>query len=220
MKYHYRLVAVLTLCSCVISGLFAEDAPDSEEIQVPSQLEDKVFQDSLEGEMTFNRALISSQANRFSFIIPSGFSLDKIEGGKKVILTHPNIDGYLGIVIHEKPSESMSSPLAAVNAKLFDQFRKKVEARFPGSKLTDEFTVSTAGFSGPAFEVDWIPKARFVNSTRMAFVIFPGGTIEFTQYASKKEMRRLDSSFNRLLLSFRASAKGEKLEFIQLSSKR
>lgn len=171
--------------------------------------------------------MISSRTNRFSFIIPPGFKTGKTDAGRKIVLLHPGQPGHLEIVIHEgnqgivgAQSADSSGPGLEVSEKLTAHYRKIVTQRFPEGKIVDEFVASTGELAGPAFEIRWINDLQQSMVTRLAFVPFDGGVIEFTQQADASDIKNLATPFNSLLLTFRAGSGNTPPEMVRLGSRR
>ena len=133
---------------------------------------------------------------RMSFMSPAGWSV-KPDAAKKTIQLLPQ-DLRAGIRIRIVLEENGRKPELKA-----EQLREKVLERYPGAKITHEFRCYTSGEEGLAFDIERLVEEKIAVSSRIAFVAFDGGTIEFELTASTKTFANYHLAFGRLLSSFR-----------------
>ena len=133
---------------------------------------------------------------RMSFLSPMGWSV-KADAAKKTIQMLPE-DLRAGISIKIVLGENGGKP--ELKAELL---RQKVLERYPGAKITHEFRCYTSGEEGLAFDTERLVEEKTAVSTRIAFVAFDGGTIEFELTANTKTFADYHLRFGALLSSFR-----------------
>ena len=134
--------------------------------------------------------------NRFSFLPPPDWRVQCDDNSKTVTLTSSD----LGVGVHFKFITDRSQTGQPLQA---DIFRPRVLARFPGGIITNEFTCFTSGREGLAFDVDHVGAKKMKMTTRLAFVPFPGGLVEFDLTTTQKQFELYQLPFGNLLTSFR-----------------
>ena len=151
------------------------------------------------------RGVLVAETNQFSFVMPPGFGSHAEPSQKTVTLTSRDYACSMIMRIHEsfKPSAIQPKPEA---------LRAQVLARYTKAVIVDEFTAAVESMSGPGVEVEWQPENASPSTSRVALVPYPGGYLEFIVQAPTTQIRKYDQAFNQLLLSFRASPIGVKLE--------
>lgn len=157
------------------------------------------------------RGILIAETNQFSFVLPPGFRC-KVDGtAKKVGISSGDYSCSISAVLHEKALEG--------NADLSDEtVREQALRRFPGSKVTDEFRAAIQGMNGPGFELRWTTAEGIPMVGRLAFVPYPGGHLEFEFQTSVEKFPGYQHTLNHLLLSFRTSPIGQKLELQEFLS--
>ena len=133
---------------------------------------------------------------RMSFLSPARWSV-KPEPAKRTVHLLPE-DLRAGISFKIVLGENGGKP--ELKAELL---RQKVLERYPGAKITHEFRCYTSGEEGLAFDIERLVEEKIAVSSRIAFVAFDGGTIEFELTASTKTFANYHLAFGRLLSSFR-----------------
>ena len=157
------------------------------------------------------RIYVTAGTNRFALLTPNGFRASADPQAGVVTLSHAaggcNLRFQLG-----GPMPADAKELKA------EMLREPLLARYPGARVLDEFTVTAAGHSGPAFDLNWPAPSGLPLFIRAAFVPSDAGILEFTMTTSPAKARESHPVFNAFLLTFRAS-QGGKLEVTPLSNK-
>jgi hypothetical protein len=198
------LITLLVATSCLISA----QAEESGLNQLPSEtprIKLRLYQEEIPHAGQITRAILLAETNQFSFVVPLGFRSQAEQSQKRIILTSRDHACSIVMQVHESPTRSTPKLKP-------EEHRAQVLSRYPGAKIVDEFTASIESQSGPAFEVEWQPQVGGLTATRLAFVPYAGGYLEFVINAPVERIRKFDPVLNQLLLSFRSSPIGAKLE--------
>jgi hypothetical protein len=200
------LAGVLRVAWLFAAGARADDLP-----ALPPPLQVTVVNAMPRGEPVF-RACVTAGTNKFAFLVPGGFRLDANHSTPEVIsLVSKNYNGWLTLRIAgpmpEGGKELESGPC-----------RELLLSRHPGAKILNEFSLTAAGRSGLAFDLQWEMTGGMMQSMRVAFIPSEVGVLEFSLAASQRAFSKYQGSFNTMLISFRASVNG-KLEAPPLSDK-
>ena len=177
----------------------------------PPKINARFISDKTASDEEVTRGILVAETNQFSFVLPHGFRCQVDGATKKLAITSSDYGCTISAVIHEAALEGK------VDLKP-DTVRSQVLARFPGGRITDEFNASIQSMSGPGFEVRWISSASVPTVSRVAFVPYQGGHIEFTFQTTEENFSTYEHALNHLLLSFRSSPVGQKLEMQELLS--
>jgi len=158
----------------------------------------------------FHRAFVTSETNKFAFLIPDGLQVhnDPLHG--RINLS--NVEGNRNIsfaILDPAPSEGRE--LSA------DAYRELVLDSFSNAKILEENSRVAAGRSGPAFDIQWT-SAGIVQHTRVVFVATAAGVLEFTATTSPDKLSELDTDLNLVLVTFCFSTNG-KLEVPMVSDR-
>ena len=78
----------------------------------------------------------------------------------------------------------------------------------PGAKISDEFSLSAANASGPAFDAQWEGISGTTQSGRVAFIPSPVGILEFSLLSKPDKFTQGKYFLNFLLLTFRSNEGG------------
>lgn len=153
---------------------------------------------------------VSAGTNRFSFLMPDGFRLSDPEPGK-LVLVNVDYSCFLTFrIVGAVPADSKELRS--------DSCRELVLKRYSGAKILEEFSLTAANHSGPAFDVQWKNPGGGAQSARIACIPSAAGILAFSLEATSDKFPAISSSFNSLLLTFRTNERG-KLENVHLSDK-
>ncbi len=139
--------------------------------------------------------VVLAEGHKFTFLPPSGWALESNADEKSLTLTAHDLGAFIRLqIIAQKPG-------VAVEKK--EQWPQKVRDRFPEGKIVQEFTCYTGGSPGIAFDVERTFENKSKLATRLAFVPFPKGTVEFQLTAAPEKIRRYHFVLNCLFTSLR-----------------
>ena len=177
----------------------------------PAVLQMSIVNRMLPDERPVSRAYLTAGTNKFGFLVPEGFQTDPNNKAlDRISFISSEYNGWLTLHLAE--------PATSGDNDLDPQFyREQLLSRYPGAKITEEFSLTAAGRSGPAFDLQKM-SGGMLQSMRVAFIPSAAGVLEFSLLASPDNFPKFGSSFNLLLLTFRASVDG-KLEFPPFSDK-
>ena len=145
------------------------------------------------GEVTSYVLLAGS--NRFSFLPPARWQISaKAEKREVTLLSRDQIAGIsLKIVV---------DGIAAKEKKDWDKWRREVTRRYPDAKIVSESNCYSGEGEGICFEFHHVASNKSKMSTRLAFVPFREGTIEFLLTAPRESSEDYTFTFANLLTSF------------------
>jgi hypothetical protein len=128
--------------------------------------------------------------NKFCFIPPSNWLQESNMREKKVTFTRRDFTATMNLKIWETnlPPEI---------------WQEMALQQFPGGKITTEFDCFTAGEEGHAFDIERTLAKRSKLTSRVAYVPFDGGTLEFQMTTTPDVFRKYHPVFGQLLNSFR-----------------
>ncbi|HXT42099.1 MAG TPA: hypothetical protein VN887_18975 [Candidatus Angelobacter sp.] len=138
---------------------------------------------------------LTGERRRLSFIPPPGWSVKPDASGKTIQLIPQNLNA--GITLRITLAEEKGRPSLDPN-----KLREVVLERYPGARITNQFTCYTSAEKGIAFDFERTVQTNTRAAGRMAFVSFDAGTIEFelTTLADKLPDYRL--TFGAVMTSF------------------
>lgn len=96
----------------------------------------------------------------------------------------------------------IASALQAAELKP-EELREKIRREYPRARVKEEFACHTGGGSGLAFDLEERGAQGLVTATRLAFVPFAGGMIEFTLVTPADRLQQNHLLFGHFLNSFR-----------------
>ena len=171
----------------------------------PAVLQISIVSQARPNERLVARAYLTAGTNQFGFLVPDGFRTDPNNTALDTIsLISSEYNCWLTLRI-EGPAPSEGKDLDP------QFYRDQLLSRYPGAKILEEFSLTAAGRSGPAFDLQKM-SGGVLQSMRVAFIPSAAGVLEFSLLASPDNFPKYESSFNSLLLNFRASVNG-KVEF-------
>ena len=174
------------------------------------------LQISVENEIVPNlapvpRAYVTAGTNKFAFLVPGDFRVDANNPALDTVsLISSDFTSWLTLRI--------AGPAPSDGGELESQpYRELLLSQYPGATILDEFSLTAAGRSGPAFNLQK-SVGGVMQSMRVAFIPSDAGVLEFSLLASRDNFPKQQAKFNALLLTFRASVDG-KLEIPPVSDK-
>ncbi|MEW6305448.1 MAG: hypothetical protein AB1705_18380 [Verrucomicrobiota bacterium] len=154
-----------------------------------------------------NRGIIVARKHQFSFVLPPAFLAQTEASQQKLMLVSRDKEGFISAHIHETDSPAPELKPEAL--------RSHVLEKFPNGRIVDEFAANLESLSGPAFAVQWRSPSGLVLMAIVARVPYQGGYLEFNVSAPVQRAEEFRNAWFSLLLSFRTSRVGEKLEVQQ-----
>jgi hypothetical protein len=139
------------------------------------------------------RAYVTVGTNKFSFGAPPNFRMDAYP--EKILFNSTDYSCFLTFRI-------IGSALPDTEQLKTDSYRELLLNRYPGAKILEEFSISAANRSGPAFDLQWRNSGGVMQSARVAFVPNAAGVLEFTLIARTDKFSEGQHSFNAMLSSF------------------
>lgn len=125
--------------------------------------------------------LITTETNKFSFVLPKGLKA-RVDAENKIVLLYKS-DNSCAIQMQISEVKPQTSPL-----------RQRVLATNPGAEIVEEFITSTAGTRCPAFDL-----IRNVNGfgsiSRVIYASFPTAEVELKLTAPVKKGEKLDNHY-------------------------
>jgi hypothetical protein len=91
-----------------------------------------------------------------------------------------------------------------------DELREKIRRDFPQARLKEEFPCYTSTGRGLAFDLEESGPQGLVTATRMGFVPFEGGMLEFKLVTPADQLQQNHLLFGHFLNSFRAGPRSRK----------
>lgn len=145
---------------------------------------------------TVTSCVILLGSNRFSFLPPADWRVHCDDSTKLVTLTSRD----LGVGLHFK---FVSDRFQTGQPLQVEMLRTQVLQRFSNGKIANEFACFTSGREGLAFDVEYTGAKKIKMLTRLAFIPFPGGLVEFNLTGTEKQFESNHLAFGNLLTSFR-----------------
>ncbi|PYL01532.1 MAG: hypothetical protein DME19_01345 [Verrucomicrobia bacterium] len=140
--------------------------------------------------------VLLAEGHRFSFLPPTRWSV-RPDAPKKAVHLLPE-DLRAGISFKIQAGQNGAKP--ELNPR---QLREQLLERYPQARISDEFKCYAGGSEGVAFDIERMVGQETSASSRLAFVAFKGGTVEFELTANTSRFADYHLSFGRLLSSFR-----------------
>lgn len=213
MKTKYSLLALTVLLlhgtGLVLAGA---EASRSETAAKPVSLKVTSMKEQVGNIDTVTRVFVTTETNRFTFIVPKHFRFHTDDADQSLSLTTSDASGLIKLRISERSGNE--------TPKLSPQtVRESLLESHPDAKVMSEFSASAGSLIGVGVELQWRATSDAMLSSRIALIPFPGGTLEFSQTARAQGIRQLDQALNQVLLSFRQAPIGGNLNIAPLSDK-
>jgi hypothetical protein len=178
---------------------------------MPFALQADVRTDHEAGSLPARRAFVTAGTNRFAFSVPEGFRLDS-SNENLVSLISADYHSLLTFRIAAPGAPAGQEPRAAV-------WREALLQQHPGAKILQQFTLTAANRTGPAFDAAWSSPGGLPRTQRVAFIPALAGTLEFSLVSTTDAFQKAQYDLNFLLLTFRASDPQGKLDLPRFSDK-
>jgi hypothetical protein len=200
-------LATILLGSFLLAGHAGTEQLSAEDSALQVSLKGEEFLDGANGRQV-QRAYVTSGTNQIAFTVPEGFRADASDP-QTIVLSDVNYTCFITFRF------AGSMPAGATELQA-DSYRNTALSRFPGAKISDEFSECAANHNGPAFDLQWTNSGGTEQSARVVFLPSTAGVIEFTLLASAKNFPDGRNIFKTLLASLRNN-EGGKLIITRLS---
>ena len=161
--------------------------------------------------MPARRVFVTAGTNRFAFSVPEGFRLVS-SGSDSVALASTDYRSLLTFRIAAPGAPAGEEPPPAL-------WREAVLQQHPGANIRQQFTLTAANRTGPAFDAAWVAPGSQRHNLRVAFIPALAGTLEFSLVCTPDAFKKAQYDLNFLLLTFRASDAQGKLDLPRFSNK-
>lgn len=123
------------------------------------------------GDHQVKRAFLNIGTNTIVFVIPTDFHIESA-GNDKVVLADSTSSYFVTVRVTDisLAGTDLETPF----------FQKRALSRFPGAKVSNQFSTFAGGHLGPAFDLAWISAAGTSQSVRIAFIPSAAGVLEFS----------------------------------------
>jgi hypothetical protein len=203
----YRKSIILAFATGFSLRLLADPASPDESAQVARPLKTAINATVQVGEVIGQeqqrRVLATADGRRLILTVPLGFRVD-ISNPEKVVLVNSDYSCVLSFRI----AAPGTATAASLNAEVC---RAWLSARLGDLRIQEEFSMATAGGSGPAYDllckVDGVARA-----SRVAFIATSVGVVEFTSLSSPGQSEAAKAKLRFLLRSFQISNADGKLD--------
>jgi len=177
----------------------------------PPPVSAQVMHEEGPGLLPADRAYVNIGADKFAFVVPSGFKLEPSTGR---VVTMVSADYSCQISFRLAGAvpgdESALSP---------ESYSSKVLEDFSGAKIVRTFSAIADSRRGPAFEIQLPGPSGSSRQGRVAFIPSRAAMLEFSLVCTSEKFENACRQFSAVMLTFRASdAKGE-LHISPLSDK-
>ena len=180
-----KRIFLTTLCAIAISHLAAAEGG----LQLTKQ--PLVLEEG--GEVT--RFSVRAGGSEFYFLPPRGWKMTLDDAEQKVILAAR--DGAAQLSFKILCATDGKSPQLDVA-----ELRTQIRGRFHEARITEEFIAHASTASGPAFDLTYATARNFTFATRVAFIPFASGTVEFQLTTRPENFSQNHIAFGGLLNSF------------------
>jgi len=140
--------------------------------------------------------VLATEGRRFVFVPPPKWSVKSDSENKTVHLLPEDLRA--GINFKIKLEQNSEKPELKP-----EQLREEILERYPGAAITNEFKCYISGAEGIVFDVRRLVQQKTMVSSRIAFVAFGGGRVEFELTANAERIADYHFVFGALLSSFR-----------------
>jgi hypothetical protein len=156
-------------------------------------------------------AYVTFGTNKFGFVMPAGFRLEK-EDSQKVTLVSADFSCLLTFRVLEPlpPDVTELDP---------DHYRSLLLNRRRGGKILDEFSLVAASRRGPAFDLRWNAPGPVSRRERVLLIPSDAGVLEFSLVSSLENFEAGRRAFSSFLITFRTTEANGRLEMPVLSNR-
>jgi hypothetical protein len=149
------------------------------------------------------RVWLTTGTNVLLFMVPPSFRVDA-SVPNRITLSSSEGGGFLGVRLVSPPGDSGSQLQT-------DTCRSLALGRFPGAKVTGEFSEFAANRSGPAFDLTWSNTGGSRQSARLVFISTRLGILEFSLLSEADKFDQFRSYFT-IMLSSVCNNEGGKIQ--------
>ncbi|MEW6159510.1 MAG: hypothetical protein AB1813_18945 [Verrucomicrobiota bacterium] len=181
----WRLAMVGAWLSGWAGICYAADAPKKPDFQMLTETIEIPERGSVP-----SYAILSSSL-KFSFLPPPNWKMESNPLEKSITLTTPDFSTVLRFQITTNQERKL--PI----------WRQRIQEQLPEAKIVREFVCYTSGRQGMAFDCEQTLTNKFQAATRIAYIPFEDGTVEFQMTSSPDKLRQHHFAFGCLLNSFR-----------------
>lgn len=204
----HRVLLICGLASWAAPGFAAEgDAPTA---GGTNTMQTTTARESIFGKEQITRAYVTSGKKTFTFVVPQGYRVDS-SNPEELILAGPGFSNFISL--HVRGEASAEKPLST------EMYRGVATGRFSDAEIVEEFSLSAANASGPAFELHGKTATGLARSARVAFIPCGGQVVEFCLTANPEKYGPSLKDLQTLMLTFRVSDAGGKPDIAVLSEK-
>jgi hypothetical protein len=132
---------------------------------------------------------VTNQGLRYCFLPPKGFMQDANAEEKKVTLTARDYSLILSFRIWEQPL-------------LPAEWRQRAIMQYPGAEILNETHCYVADEKGKQYDLLRKTDKSAGLVTRVAFALFPGGTLEFQMTTAQDKFKKANMTFSKFLGNF------------------
>ena len=195
---------LLVGASLVGGAVASESQTNSPTLQLATLREPMVGRDPI------LRAYVTSGNKRFTFVVPGGFRLDSSKPGE-LLMTSSDFACAITLRV-----ANLVTPAKAVTA---DAFRGLVTARYAETQITDEFSMTAADGTGPAYDLQGKTPEGLSRHARVGFVPAGGQLLEFSLVANPDKFSTFLGDLQSIILTFRVSDADGKPDIAVLSDR-
>ncbi len=140
--------------------------------------------------------VLATEGRRFVFAPPPKWSVRPDAENKTIHLLPEDLRAGISfkITLEQNTAQPELKP---------EELRQEILERYPGAAITNEFKCYTSGAEGIVFDVRRLVQQKTMVSSRIAFVAFGGGRVEFELTANAERIADYHFVFSALLSSFR-----------------
>lgn len=187
---------------------FSSTAKATETNTVAFQL--ATYKEPLLGREPVTRASLSCGNKRFTFLVPNGYRVDASDPAK-VVLTSGDFRSYITLRAANLTCGEKAPQETECKARLLE--------KYPEANIIEEFTSSAGGFAGPAFDLRSKTEGGAITAARVAYIPGLSGALEFSLVTSPEQFGKSLGQLHSVMLTFRASEVGGKVEVAALSDR-
>jgi len=158
----------------------------------------RLFTETARGaeQSVMTNCVLIAEGRRFVFVPPPKWSVRPDAENKTIHLLPEDLRAGISfkITLEQNTAQPELKP---------EELRREILERYPGAAITNEFKCYTSGAEGIVFDVRRLLEQKTMVSSRIAFVAFGGGTVEFELTANAERIADYHFVFGALLSSFR-----------------
>ena len=143
--------------------------------------------------------VLVAEGRRFVFVPPPKWSVRPDAENKTIHLLPEDLRAGISfkITLEQNTAQAELKP---------EELRQEILDRYPGAAITNEFKCYSSRAEGIVFDVRRLVQQKTMVSSRIAFVAFGGGKVEFELTANAERIADYHFTFGAVLSSFRIDA--------------